>query len=118
MMPQDQMARVQQLLFIPKRKSLSANADRDFNEETCFNEENWAEFFARNRLPARIKRYTELMRLDRGRADGSLQCLGNSGNTDLLFCQRLQLAHIGWSPCTSYGFFCGLFLLGHNGSSS
>jgi hypothetical protein len=62
---------------------------------------------------SRIQRYAELMRLDRGRTNGSLQRLGNSGNADLLLRQRSQFTHIGWGPRAPGGFF----LLGHNGSS-
>jgi hypothetical protein len=62
---------------------------------------------------SRIQRHTELMRLDRSRANGSLQRLRNSGNTNFLFRQGSQFTHIGRSPRAPGGFF----LLGHNGSS-
>jgi hypothetical protein len=65
-----------------------------------------------------IEGYSELMRLYRGCTNGSLQRLGNFGNTGFLFCQRFQFTHIGRAPRAPNGLFLhGLFLLGHDGSS-
>ena len=80
---------------------------------------SWKGHFADSKLAitdcssSRIQRHTELMRLDRSRANGSLQRLRNSGNTNFLFRQGSQFTHIGRSPRAPGGFF----LLGHNGSS-
>src|SRR5450755_2343829 len=49
-----------------------------------------------------IQRYAELVRFDSRCACSSLQCLGNFGHANFLFCEPLKFINVGGSPWTHF----------------